>query len=202
MFERMQVSQFNYLEVNWSNLSEIFLDSPIIGCMLRSDHNQGILGELREDWGEHWSGDDACSYQQMMLFSEHRSPTTETYQNYSIVHQVLSDVTRKTTPERFLEIQLITASVSFSQPRSLWELAWLFLTVRHALRRRTPWSAQPPRYPCPGRVKPGMSRSSSLKMLTRLGGAATPGFTEKHSPCACQPISSEYTIVITNQQWV
>ena len=38
---------------------------------------------------------------------------------------------------------LTAASVIFSQPRSLWELAFFSRTVRQAFRRRTPWSAQP-----------------------------------------------------------
>ena len=74
--------------------------------------------------------------------------------------------------------------VTFSHPRSLWEFAWLFLTVRQALSRRTPWAAHPARWPCPGREKPGMSRSSSLNMFPRLGGGGTPGLTEKQRPWA------------------
>ena len=42
--------------------------------------------------------------------------------------------------------------------------------------------------PCAGRLNPGMSCSSSVYMFFKLGGTATPRFTEKHSPWAC-PLS-------------
>ena len=65
---------------------------------------------------------------------------------------------RKTTPSQLSEIHLMTASVSFSQPRSLWELALAEVTVRTAFRRRTPWSAHPVRWPWSGLVKPSIGR--------------------------------------------
>ncbi len=85
--------------------------------------------------------------------------------------QITKDIYKKRQKKKFIEY-------------ALWELAAPLRTVRQALRRRTPWSAQPVRQPWPGCRQPATSRPSSLYMFTREGGGGTPSFTEKQRPWA------------------
>ena len=78
----------------------------------------------------------------------------------------------------------IVASVNFSQPIFEWDIGSDCLTVNDEFNIKTHCSAHFCKHPLFGGLI-HKSSSNSLKIFCNDGGNLTPGWTEKHSQCAC-----------------